>query len=237
MSLRAPRAWPDPPVPRRRAPIGDRPRLRGAHQPRRSGRGRRTRPGADFVQPAGNRSLPRRDALPLVEAYLDGALSLDGPFGVWGAIALDRADEANVDRALDRGCVGISLPAGSLSSVAAISRRRTVLARLRERDAPLFIHPGPGPGPTGRRGGGGLAGGSSLVAGSDSLRSPDAAGLVCISECRPITLSRAARGLRDAPRPPHRCSSSDSPAAGTGGRSSRSARLLRHVLIWSDGRA
>ncbi len=95
--------------------------------------------------PLGIESLPRRDALPLIDAYHDGALSLDARFGVWGAIALERAEPADVDRALDRGCVGISLPAGALSSVAAVARRRGVLARLEERGAPLLIHPGPGP--------------------------------------------------------------------------------------------
>ncbi len=96
--------------------------------------------------PLGIESLPRRDALPLIDAYHDGALSLQGPFGVWGSIAVDGADGSDVDRALDGGCVGISLPAGALSSVTALSQRRAVLARLAEREAPLFIHPGPGPG-------------------------------------------------------------------------------------------
>jgi len=95
--------------------------------------------------PLGVESLPRGDALPLIDAYHDGALSLDAPFGVWGAVALDRADDADVDRALDRGCVGISLPAGALASVGAVARRRAVLERLQERGAPLLIHPGPGP--------------------------------------------------------------------------------------------
>ena len=33
--------------------------------------------------PLGVESLPRGDALPLIDAYHDGALSLDAPFGVW----------------------------------------------------------------------------------------------------------------------------------------------------------
>jgi hypothetical protein len=97
--------------------------------------------------PLGIEALPRGEALPLIDAYHDGALALDGHFGAWGAIALDGAGAADVDRALDSGCVGISLPAGALGSVAALSRRRAVLERLQERDAPLFIHPGPGPAP------------------------------------------------------------------------------------------
>ena len=64
--------------------------------------------------PLGIEWLPREQALVLIDAYLDGALSLGEPFGVWGAIALDRADPDDVDRALARGCVGVSLPAGAL---------------------------------------------------------------------------------------------------------------------------
>jgi 6-methylsalicylate decarboxylase len=94
--------------------------------------------------PLGIEVLPRDQSRPLIDAYHDGALSLGGPFGVWGAAALDRADPDDVDRALDRGCVGLSLPAGALSSVGALSRLQTLLGRLEQRGAPLFIHPGPG---------------------------------------------------------------------------------------------
>jgi hypothetical protein len=94
--------------------------------------------------PVGIESLPREEALPLIDAYHDGALALDGPFGVWGAIALDRADPEDVDRAVGRGCVGISVPAGALSSVEAISRLRPLLTRVELLGAPLLVHPGPG---------------------------------------------------------------------------------------------
>ena len=94
--------------------------------------------------PLGIEWLPRPQSQPLIDAYHEGALSLDGPFGVWGAIALDRADPNDVDRALARGCVGISLPAGALASVDAINELRGVLARLESHGAPLLVHPGPG---------------------------------------------------------------------------------------------
>jgi hypothetical protein len=95
--------------------------------------------------PLGIESLPREQSLPLIDAYHDGVLSLDGPFGVWGAVALDRPDPDDVDRVIGRGCVGLSLPAGALSSVEGLSRLRTVLARLELLGAPLLVHPGPGP--------------------------------------------------------------------------------------------
>jgi 6-methylsalicylate decarboxylase len=93
--------------------------------------------------PLGIESLPRRQALPLIDAYHDGALSLQEPFGVWGAIALDRPDPDDVDRALARGCLGLSLPAGALASVESITSLGPVLARLESSGAPLLVHPGP----------------------------------------------------------------------------------------------
>jgi len=94
--------------------------------------------------PIGIERLPRMQAVPLIDAYHEGALALRDPFGVWGAVALDRADPDDVDRALELGCVGVSLPAGALAGVEELSRLRGVLARLEARDAPLFVHPGPG---------------------------------------------------------------------------------------------
>jgi hypothetical protein len=96
--------------------------------------------------PLGIESLPRERAQPLLDAYHDGALSLGAPFGVWGALALDRADATDIDHLLDRGCVGISLPAGALASVESLARLHPLLARLESRGAPLLVHPGPGPG-------------------------------------------------------------------------------------------
>jgi 6-methylsalicylate decarboxylase len=93
--------------------------------------------------PLGIEWLPRAEALELVDAYHDGALSLDEPFGVWGALALDGADPADVDRVLARGCIGLSLPAGALASPQALARLHPVLARLELHDVPLLVHPGP----------------------------------------------------------------------------------------------
>jgi hypothetical protein len=65
--------------------------------------------------PLGIEWLPREQALALIDAYHEGALSLGEPFGCGAAIALDRADPDDVDRELARGCVGLSLPAGALA--------------------------------------------------------------------------------------------------------------------------
>jgi 6-methylsalicylate decarboxylase len=111
--------------------------------------------------PLGIEWLAHGQSRALIDAYHEGALSLEGPFGVWGAIALDRADPDDVDRALARGCVGISLPAGAIASVEAIACLRPVLARVELRGAPLFVHPGPG-----------ASTGASFVVGQTSFGDP-----------------------------------------------------------------
>ena len=93
--------------------------------------------------PLGIEWLPREQASPLIDAYHDGALSLPEPFGVWAAIALDRPDPDDIDRALARGCVGLSLPAGALASTEALTVAAPLLARLEVCGAPLLVHPGP----------------------------------------------------------------------------------------------
>ncbi len=93
--------------------------------------------------PLGIEWLPREQALGLIDAYHRGALGLGEPFGVWGSIALEHPDAADVERAIGLGCVGISLPAGALASVDAIGRLDGVLAKLSEIGAPLLVHPGP----------------------------------------------------------------------------------------------
>lgn len=94
--------------------------------------------------PLGIEALPRASATPLIDAYLEGALELGEPFGVWAPLALDRPDPGEVDRAIARGCVGISLPAGALGSVDTLARLSPVLTRIQEHGVPLFVHPGPG---------------------------------------------------------------------------------------------
>jgi hypothetical protein len=94
--------------------------------------------------PLGVERLARDDAVPLLDAYHDGALALGEPFGVWGSLALDRLDPDDVDRALARGCVGISVPAGALAGCDALASLRPLLRRLADVGAPLLVHPGPG---------------------------------------------------------------------------------------------
>ncbi len=93
----------------------------------------------------GIESLPPEEAAELIEAHHAGLEELPVEFRGWGAVPLagDEPDPTSVDAALDRGCVGITLPATALADPAAVERLAPLLARLEERGAPLFVHPGP----------------------------------------------------------------------------------------------
>jgi hypothetical protein len=95
--------------------------------------------------PLGIECLPRAQAEPLLDAHNRGLLELGAPFGVWGAVSLRPPDPDKVDALLDAGAVGISLPAGALAGPTGFDRCGALLERLERRDAPLFVHPGPGP--------------------------------------------------------------------------------------------
>jgi hypothetical protein len=104
--------------------------------------------------PLGVEALPEDEARPLLDAWHDGVLVLGATFGVWGALPVHGAVPADVDALLDRGVVGLSLPAAALASAAAVEASGPLLARLAARDAPLLVHPGPIAAPPARRDGG-----------------------------------------------------------------------------------
>jgi 6-methylsalicylate decarboxylase len=91
----------------------------------------------------GIETLPADESAPLIEAHHRGIEALPDAFGGWGAVPLAEPDPADVDAALDRGCVGITLPAAALASPAALLAVGPLLERLEARSAPLFVHPGP----------------------------------------------------------------------------------------------
>jgi 6-methylsalicylate decarboxylase len=95
--------------------------------------------------PLGIEALPRGEAEPLLHAHNAGLLELAPRFGVWGAVSLRPPVPGDVDALLDAGAVGVSLPAGALNDPAGLERCGGLLERLEARDAPLLIHPGPGP--------------------------------------------------------------------------------------------
>lgn len=91
----------------------------------------------------GIETLPAEEALPLLEAYQSGIEDLPARFGAWGAVQLEAPDAGEVDAAIARGCVGISLPAAALADPEALDHTGPLLARLESLGAPLFVHPGP----------------------------------------------------------------------------------------------
>jgi hypothetical protein len=95
--------------------------------------------------PLGIEGLPADEAEPLLESYHGGVLELGEPFAAWASTRLRSPDPGRVDEALDRGLVGLTLPAGALATREGLMRCRTLLSRLEARGAPLFIHPGPDP--------------------------------------------------------------------------------------------
>jgi hypothetical protein len=95
--------------------------------------------------PLGIEALDRREAEPLLAAHNATARELGSGFGVWGAVSLRPPEPDDVDALLDGGAAGISLPAGALSGPAGLDRCGALLERLERRDAPLLVHPGPGP--------------------------------------------------------------------------------------------
>jgi hypothetical protein len=93
--------------------------------------------------PLGVEALPEDQARPLLESWHEGVLAAGPSFGVWGALPVAGAAPADVDALLDRGAVGVSLPAAAIASPAGLEAFAPVLARLEARGAPLLVHPGP----------------------------------------------------------------------------------------------
>ena len=91
----------------------------------------------------GVEDLPADEAREIVEAWNDDAAVLPGRLGAWGAVALRDADPLDVDALLDRGLVGLCLPAHALATPDALDAVGPLLEALSRRGAPLFVHPGP----------------------------------------------------------------------------------------------
>ncbi len=91
----------------------------------------------------GIEQLAPDEAGPLLEAYHEGALDLPAPFRVWAAAGLSDVDPDALERQLDRGCVGLQLPATTLLDEPGYARIAPLLDVLHDRERPLFIHPGP----------------------------------------------------------------------------------------------
>jgi 6-methylsalicylate decarboxylase len=87
--------------------------------------------------------LPPGEAEQLLEAYHEGALALPDRFGAWALTCLSEVDPAALEHELDRGFVGLQLPATALLDVPGYTHVGPLLRVLEERGRPLFVHPGP----------------------------------------------------------------------------------------------
>jgi hypothetical protein len=96
--------------------------------------------------PLGIEYLPPGDAAPLLDAYHRGVAALGAPFAGWAAACLTAIDAPGLARQLDRGFVGLQLPATAVADESGYRRCGPLLDVLAERDLPLFIHPGPAAG-------------------------------------------------------------------------------------------
>jgi 6-methylsalicylate decarboxylase len=94
--------------------------------------------------PIGIEALRRDEAMPLIDAHVEGVHALGQRFAAWGPLPLDNPDPDDVDDVLARGCIGISMPAGALATTRELEAAAPLLDRVAERDVPLFVHPGPG---------------------------------------------------------------------------------------------
>ena len=93
--------------------------------------------------PLGIESLPPDEAAELLNVYHDGVLGLPAPFGGWAAACLTDVDPGALVRELDRGFVGLQLPAPAVHDAAGYDRVGPLLDVLEERGLPLLVHPGP----------------------------------------------------------------------------------------------
>ena len=200
----------------------------------------RSRAGLPVEPARESRRLPREQAPPLLDAYHEGALALGEPFGVWGAIALDRADPAGRRSRARRGCVGISLPAGAIAERRrARARCDRVLRRLEHAGAPLFVHPGPGLGDVARRARRrrAVAGRAAVVVGADALRRGHARRVAGVRQRRAPRASAAARRSSRCSPGSLRCTPSGCARAAGPPRCGRPADLLRDLLLRSRRRS
>jgi hypothetical protein len=110
--------------------------------------------GLDLVliglsSPLGIEYLPVDQAVPLLDAYHEGVRELGPPFGCWAAACLTAIDVAGLVKQLDRGCVGLQLPATAVADESGYRYCAPLLQLLAERNLPLLIHPGPAAGERG----------------------------------------------------------------------------------------
>src|SRR5215217_930868 len=85
--------------------------------------------------------LPPDETAELADAWHEGALSLPAPFKAWAMAGTRESDPAALQRALERGAVGLEVAADVLAHD--LDRIAPLLEVLDAAGRPLLVHPGP----------------------------------------------------------------------------------------------
>ncbi|HET7327709.1 MAG TPA: amidohydrolase [Nocardioidaceae bacterium] len=97
--------------------------------------------------PLGIEMLPPDEAAPLLTAWHRGGLALEAQYeaqyAVWAAPSLPEPDTAELGRLLDRGCVGLQVPANAMATPHGLERLAGLLEVCQDRGKPVLVHPGP----------------------------------------------------------------------------------------------
>jgi hypothetical protein len=91
----------------------------------------------------GHDRLAPEESAEIAEAWLEGALALGPPFAVWATAGIVEPDPAALQRALQRGAIGLELAADALAAPGGLERLAPLLDVLDAEGRPLLIHPGP----------------------------------------------------------------------------------------------
>jgi len=95
--------------------------------------------------PLGIEALPAAEAEPLLDAWHNDAAAFPGELRAWAAPCLEAPDPGELGALLDRGFVGMCLPAEVLARPGGVERCAALFELLGEREAPVLVHPGPAP--------------------------------------------------------------------------------------------
>src|SRR5262245_22752489 len=79
----------------------------------------------------------------LLDAWAPGTADLPRPFVPWAAVHLLEPDLSGLKALLERGFLGIQLPADAVSSPAGWNRVGDVLELAQRQGRPILVHPGP----------------------------------------------------------------------------------------------